>query len=109
MQKRRSQWIPGGADNTPLNRKIPVNAAKYEVANRTIETTGNILVGIDGALNDEEVATVQYSLSKRPANMWNFVLGSQFQINKHFMVRAEVGFLGSRTQFIGGLQYRFGL
>ena len=94
---------------TPIEQKNPVNAAKYEAANRAIETTGNLLVGIDGALNDEEVATVQYSLSKRPENMWNFIIGSQFQINKHFMLRAEVGFLASRTQFIGGLQYRFGL
>jgi hypothetical protein len=41
--------------------------------------------------------------------MWNFVLGSQYQINKHFMIRAEAGFLGSRTQAIAMLQYRFGL
>ena len=41
--------------------------------------------------------------------MWNFVLGTQFQINKHFMLRAEYGFLGSRQQIITGLQYRFGL
>jgi hypothetical protein len=94
---------------TPVEQKNPVNAAKYEAANRTIETTGNILTGIDGALNDEQVATVQYSLSKRPENMWNFIIGSQFQINKHFMLRAECGFLASRTQFIGGIQYRFGL
>jgi hypothetical protein len=94
---------------TPVEQKNPVNTAKYEAANRTIETTGNLLVGIDGALNDEQVATVQYSLNKRPKDMWNFIVGSQFQFNKHFMLRAEVGFLASRTQFIGGLQYRFGL
>ena len=87
----------------------PVNKAKYETANRTLETTGNLLNSIDGALNDDETATVQYSLSKRPKDMWNFVIGSQYQINKHFMFRAEAGFLGSRKQFIGGLQYRFGL
>lgn len=41
--------------------------------------------------------------------MWNFLIGSQFQYNKHMMFRAEVGFLGSRTQVLAGLQYRFGL
>ena len=55
-----------------------------------------LLNSIDGALNDEESATVQYSLNKRPKDMWNFVVGSQYQINKHFMIRAEAGFLGSR-------------
>ena len=38
-----------------------------------------------------------------------FELGGQFQLNRHWMVRAEYGFLASRQQFIGGLQYRFGL
>jgi hypothetical protein len=42
-------------------------------------------------------------------DMWNFILGSQYQINKHYMIRTEFGFLASRVQFIGGLQYRFGL
>jgi hypothetical protein len=94
---------------TPVEQKNPVNAAKYETANRTIDAAGNVLNTVDGALNDENTATVQYSLQKRPKDMWNFVLGSQYQINKHFMIRAEVGFLKSRTQFICGLQYRFGL
>jgi hypothetical protein len=94
---------------TPVEQKNPVNAARYETANRVLETAGNTLNTIDAALNDEQSATVQYSLQKRPKDMWNFVVGSQFQINKHFMLRAEFGFLASRTQFIGGLQYRFGL
>jgi len=94
---------------TPIEQANPVNEAKYETANRTLDTAGELLNSIDGALNDEESATVQYSLNKRPKDMWNFVVGSQYQINKHFMFRAEAGFLGSRAQFIGGLQYRFGL
>jgi hypothetical protein len=94
---------------TSVEQHNPVNVAKYETANRVLETAGNTLNSIDAALNDDQSATVQYSLQKRPKDMWNFVVGSQFQVNKHVMVRAEVGFLKSRTQFIGGLQYRFGL
>jgi hypothetical protein len=94
---------------TPVEQKNPVNVAKYETANRTLEAAGSVLNSIDGAMNDEQHATVQYQLNKRPKDMWNFLVGSQFQINKHFMIRAEFGFLASRTQFIGGLQYRFGL
>jgi hypothetical protein len=94
---------------TPTEQKNPANKAKYETANRTLDAAGNLLNTMDGALNDDQSATVQYSLNKRPKNMWNFVLGTQYQINKHFMLRAEAGFLASRTQFIGGLQYRFGL
>jgi hypothetical protein len=87
----------------------PVNKAKYETANRTLDAAGNLLNTVDGALNDDESATVQYSLNKRPKDMWNFVAGAQYQINKHYMIRAEAGFLGSRQQVIAMLQYRFGL
>ena len=94
---------------SPPEQKNPINAAKYETANRTLTAASNLLTAADGALNDEQSATVQYSLEKSLKNMWNFIVGSQFQINKHFMIRTEVGFLASRTQFMGGIQYRFGL
>jgi len=90
-------------------QKNPVNAAKYETANRVIGKTSEVLTSIDGALSNAETASVQYSLTKRPKDMWNFIVGSQFQINKHLMIRAEYGFLGSRQQLTTGLQYRFGL
>ena len=93
----------------PVEQKNPVNQAKYETANRVLQKSGEILNAVDGALNDEEQATVQYSLTKYPKDKWNFIIGAQFQINKHFMWRAEYGFLGSRQQFMTGLQYRFGL
>jgi len=87
----------------------PVNVAKYETANRALARVGGFLNNMDEALNDEQNASVQYSLDKRPKDMWNFVVGSQYQYNKHWMLRFEYGFLGSRQQIIGGLQYRFGL
>jgi hypothetical protein len=104
-QVKADEWWGG---LTPVEQKNPVNVAKYETANRVLETAGNVLNSVDGALNDEQQASVQYSLEKRPKDMWNFIIGSQFQLSKHYMIRAEYGFLGSRQQFIGGLQYRFG-
>lgn len=92
-----------------VQQNNPVNIAKYETANRALETAGGFLNSIDNALNDENSATVQYSLDKRQANLWNFLVGTQYQYNKNWMIRAEVGFLGSRTQILTGLQYRFGL
>jgi len=96
-------------DLSPIEQQNPVNVAKYETANRTIQTTGEFLTKVDGAISNAETATVQYSLDKRNENMWNMVIGTQFQLNKNWMIRAEYGFLGSRSQFVGGLQYRFGL
>ena len=49
-----------------------------------------------------------YSFLLTSSSLNGFV-GTQFQYNKHWMIRAEFGFLGSRSQIIGGLQYRFGL
>ena len=94
---------------TPNEQQNPVNKAKYETANRTIDAFGNLLTSVDGALSNAQTATIQYSLDKQVKNMWNILVGAQFQLNKHWMVRAEYGFLGSRNQFVGGLQYRFGL
>ena len=94
---------------TPVEQKNPLNIAKYETANRALTTASEVLTSIDGALNDGQTATVQYSLEKTLKDKWNFLIGSQFQFSKHLMIRAEVGFLGSRTQVMGGIQYRFGL
>lgn len=87
----------------------PVNKAKYETANRVIGTATQFLEGAQEAIGNIDNATVQYSLDKKLKDMWNFIVGTQFQLNKHWMLRAEYGFLGTRKQFIGGLQYRFGL
>jgi hypothetical protein len=94
---------------SPIEQQNPINKAKYETGQRTIETAGNLLTSVDGALSSAETSTVQYSLEKNNKDMWNFIIGGQFQLNRHWMLRAEYGFLGSRQQFIGGLQYRFGL
>ena len=87
----------------------PVNKAKYNTANRALEAAGNFLTSMDGALSTAENSSVQYSLEKAPKDMWNFIVGSQYQYNKHLMLRAEYGFLGSREQFLVSMQYRFGL
>jgi len=94
---------------TPVEQKNPVNVAKYTVANAALGKAGDILNAADEAAANGVTSTVQYSMDKRPKDMWNFIVGSQYQLNKHFMVRAEVGFLSSRIQVNTGLQYRFGL
>jgi hypothetical protein len=94
---------------TAAQQANPINQAKYNSANQALETAGNFLTTLDGALSTAGSSTVQYSLEKAPKDMWNFLLGAQYQYNKHFMIRAEYGFLGTRKQFMTSLQYRFGL
>lgn len=94
---------------SPIEQNNPINKAKYEQANNLLDRASNLLVAADGAVSTIESSTVNYSMDKRPADMWNFIVGGQYQFSKHFMVRAEYGFLGSRQQLMTGLQYRFGL
>jgi hypothetical protein len=93
---------------TPMEQKNPVNSARYETANRAIGKAGTMLSNLDGALSNSETATVQYNLDKGQKDMWNFIVGVQFQLNRHWMIRGEYGGLSGRKQFVGGLQYRFG-
>jgi hypothetical protein len=92
-----------------IEQNNPVNKAKYATSNRTLEAAGNFLNAASSAVNDLERSTIQYSLDKKQTDLWNFVIGGQYQPNKHLMIRGEVGFLSSRSQVLAGIQYRFGL
>ena len=94
---------------TAAEQRNPTNVARYEAANKALEVAGKVLNQASTAAGRVDESTVQYSLEKAQANMWNFIVGAQFQLNQHFMIRGEYGFLSKRHQFIGGIQYRFGL
>lgn len=93
---------------SPRDQQNPVNKARYATANTALEKAGQLLDGAAEAANTLGNSSVQYSLDKRPKDKWNFLIGAQYQLNKHFMARVEYGFLSSRKQLIAGLQYRFG-
>jgi len=46
-------------------------------------------------------------MDKRPVEVWNMVIGGQFQFNKRWMLRSEVGIVGDRKSFLASLNYRF--
>ncbi len=103
-QVRLDEWWNGLTDQEQAIRE-PI----YDKANDLLQRTYEVLNGAENAAENVESSTVQYTLDKRQKNLWNMVVGAQYQHNKHFMVRAEYGFLGSRDQLLVGLQYRFGL
>ena len=94
---------------TPPQQNNPVNAAKYEAANRALDAASGVVASLSDAVTHVSTSTVQYSLDKKQKSLWNFLVGAQYQLNKHFMARIEGGFLSSRNTFLFGLQYRFGL
>lgn len=93
----------------PIQQQNPVNIAKRTANQAKLNVASRFLNGAESALDTADNSTLDYSLDKRQFSMWNFVIGSQFQINKSWMLRAEYGFSEGRNTFFTGLQYRFGL
>ena len=52
-------------------------------------------------------SVVKYGIEKQVKDTWNMLIGAQFQFNKHWMLRSEFGFLGSRSSHLISLNYRF--
>jgi hypothetical protein len=105
-QQKVDAWWNG---LSPSEQKNPVNAAKHEAANTALTTFGKVVDGASQIVSGAGESSVQYSLNKTQKKMWNFLVGSQYQINRSWMVRVEYGFLGARQQLIAGIQYRFNL
>lgn len=105
-QQKVDAWWSG---LTPAEQKNPVNVAKHEAANAALTTFGKVVDGASQIVSNAGNSSIQYSLNKTQKTPWNFLIGSQYQINRDWMIRAEYGFLGTRTQLIVGLQWRFNL
>ena len=101
------------ADALPIDQwQASVDQAAAEIArlNEENEAWWNSLVqAADRAVNTAASTTDEDSLDKRPEDPWNFMVGAQYQMNRNWMARFEVGFITSRTHVIAGVQYRFGL
>ncbi len=62
---------------------------------------------IDQAIDNLVSTTVDYRLDKTVAGPWNMILGVQYQYNKHWQGRLELGMLGERSQLMLSFNYRF--
>ncbi len=50
---------------------------------------------------------IKYGMDKQVKERWNGLIGIQYQYNKHWMLRSEVGLIGDRKSFLLSLNYRF--
>lgn len=50
---------------------------------------------------------VKYGIDKSVKQPWNGLVGAQYQHNKNWMLRTEVGFIGDRKSLLLSLNYRF--
>jgi len=50
---------------------------------------------------------VKYAMDKQTKQLWNGLVGAQFQLNKHWQFRTEAGLVGNRKSFLFSANYRF--
>jgi len=81
------------ADTLPPAQKI--------IMNQIIDRLEDVSNGIDTD------ATIDYKLDKEVAAPFNLIFGAQYQFNKNWMLRTELGVFGKRSQFLLNLNYRF--
>ncbi len=84
-----------------LNPNKPIDKKKIEAADQILTPIVDRLEAADGN------STILYGMDKQVKQMWNGLIGMQFQYNKHWMLRSEVGFIGDRKSVLVSLNYRF--
>jgi hypothetical protein len=62
---------------------------------------------IDALDQRDGSSIIHYGMDKSPVEEWNMVIGGQFQFNKRWMLRSEVGIVGDRKSFLASVNYRF--
>ena len=51
-------------------------------------------------------AIISYGMDKQTKELWNGIIGLQFQLNKSWQFRTEVGIIGDRKSILGSINYR---
>ena len=64
----------------------------------------DIIDRLDAADGD---AIISYGMDKQTKELWNGVIGMQFQLNKRWQFRAEGGIIGDRKSILASINYRF--
>lgn len=68
------------------------------------QTIGPLVEAIDNA--DGE-SIVRYGIDKNVKQPWNGIIGGQYQHNKNWMIRTELGLIGDRKSFLFSVNYRY--
>ena len=78
--------------------------ATYLVAE--VDLTGRVSLDTPGGPSGD-VTTIDYRVSQRNKDKWNYLVGFNWDIDKNWSVTAEAGFGGTRNNVIAGFTYRF--
>ncbi len=78
-----------------------------------IGTSSSSPLDIDHALGAQGIfdrdISIKYRFEKSLENPRTFVIGGQYQMNKHFQIKTEFGIAGTKRQIVLSTNYRFGI
>jgi hypothetical protein len=95
----------GPARHSTRSTRSATNTAR-SIRARGLREFRRLARGLGGRTSPPD-SSVQYALNKEPKDIWNMIVGAQFALNRNWYFRSEVGFLGSRTSFLVGTEYKF--
>lgn len=90
-----NEWYAELDPNNPIDKRI------MEKADEVLQPIVDRIEAADGS------TVIKYGMSKQVAEMWNGVVGVQFQLNKNWMFRSEGGIIGDRKSWLISANYRF--
>lgn len=88
-----NDWYDANYDDLSLLQKKVVDEVFDPIVDRIDNADGN--------------AIIRYGMDKQVKELWNGLIGVQYQINKSWMLRSEAGLIGDRKSFLLSLNYRF--
>ncbi|GMQ26747.1 hypothetical protein Aoki45_34300 [Algoriphagus sp. oki45] len=98
--------FPGLGDGNVIERlndwAETLPPAQKVIVKQIIDKLEDVANGIDPG-----EAMINYKLEKRVSAPFNMILGAQYQFDKNWMLRTEMGVFGKRSQFLLNLNYRF--
>ncbi len=76
------------------------DAGKIIVADKVLTPIVERIDQADGS------SVILYAMDKQTKELWNGIIGAQFQLNKHWQFRTEAGLIGDRRSFLLSVNYR---
>ncbi|MDT0553455.1 hypothetical protein [Urechidicola vernalis] len=78
-----------------------LNFAQKKVVDEVFDPIVDAIDQVDGT------SIIRYGMDKQVQQLWNGVVGGQYQLNKRWQFRAEGGIIGNRKSFLVSANYRF--
>lgn len=78
-----------------------LNFAQKKVVDDVLDPIVDAIDQVDGS------GIIRYGMDKQVQQLWNGIIGAQFQLNKRWQFRTEGGIIGNRKSFLLSANYRF--